>query len=390
MTDVIEISMRSAIADIPAVDWDACANPSGGRPVDPFTTHRFLSALELSGSVGRGTGWDPRYLVATKADQIIGVAPRYVKSHSQGEYVFDHSWADALQRAGGQYYPKLQIAVPFTPATGRRFLTRAGNEAEALSALIQGTVQLAADNGLSSMHVTFCSEDEAIAGQSMGLLHRVGQQFHWENRGYDSFDDFLNDLSSRKRKAIRKEREQAQRFGGEIKSFTGDEIEPEHWDFFWRFYQDTGSRKWGSPYLTRAFFDIAHDTLKDDMLLVLAISDERPIAGALNFIGRDTLFGRYWGCTEHHPCLHFELCYYQAIDYAIAHGLRVEAGAQGEHKLARGYLPTPTHSLHWIANPSFRAAVSDFLDHERQLINEEMEILTDYGPFKSTIIEEQD
>ena len=390
MTDVIEISMRSAIADIPAVDWDACANPSGGRPVDPFTTHRFLSALELSGSVGRGTGWDPRYLVATKADQIIGVAPLYVKSHSQGEYVFDHSWADALQRAGGQYYPKLQIAVPFTPATGRRFLTRAGNEAEALSALIQGTVQLAANNGLSSMHVTFCSEDEAIAGQSMGLLHRVGQQFHWENRGYDSFDDFLNDLSSRKRKAIRKEREQAQRFGGEIKSFTGDEIEPEHWDYFWRFYQDTGSRKWGSPYLTRAFFDIAHDTLKDDMLLVLAISDERPIAGALNFIGRDTLFGRYWGCTEHHPCLHFELCYYQAIDYAIAHGLRVEAGAQGEHKLARGYLPTPTHSLHWIANPSFRAAVSDFLDHERQLINEEMEILTDYGPFKSTIIEEQD
>lgn len=390
MTDVIEISMRSAIADIPAVDWDACANPSGGRPVDPFTTHRFLSALELSGSVGRGTGWDPRYLVATKADQIIGVAPLYVKSHSQGEYVFDHSWADALQRAGGQYYPKLQIAVPFTPATGRRFLTRAGNEAEALSALIQGTVQLAADNGLSSMHVTFCSEDEAIAGQSMGLLHRVGQQFHWENRGYDSFDDFLNDLSSRKRKAIRKEREQAQRFGGEIKSFTGDEIEPEHWDYFWRFYQDTGSRKWGSPYLTRAFFDIAHDTLRDDMLLVLAISDERPIAGALNFIGRDTLFGRYWGCTEHHPCLHFELCYYQAIDYAIAHGLRVEAGAQGEHKLARGYLPTPTHSLHWIANPSFRAAVSDFLDHERQLINEEMEILTDYGPFKSTIIEEQD
>ena len=390
MTDVIEISMRSAIADIPAEDWDACANPSGGRPVDPFTTHRFLSALELSGSVGRGTGWDPRYLVATKADQIIGVAPLYVKSHSQGEYVFDHSWADALQRAGGQYYPKLQIAVPFTPATGRRFLTRAGYEAEALSALIQGTVQLASDNGLSSMHVTFCTEDEAIAGQSMGLLHRVGQQFHWENRGYDSFDDFLNDLSSRKRKAIRKEREQAQRFGGEIKSFSGDEIQAEHWDYFWRFYQDTGSRKWGSPYLTRAFFDIAHNTLRDDILLVLALSDDRPVAGALNFIGRDTLFGRYWGCTEHHPCLHFELCYYQAIDYAIAHGLRVEAGAQGEHKLARGYLPTPTHSLHWIANPSFRAALSDFLDHERQLIDEEMEILTDYGPFKSTTIEEQD
>jgi len=390
MTDVIEISMRGTIADIPAEDWDACANPSGGRPVDPFTTHRFLSALELSGSVGRGTGWDPRYLVATKTDQIIGVAPLYVKSHSQGEYVFDHSWADALQRAGGQYYPKLQIAVPFTPATGRRFLTRAGNETEALSALIQGTVQLAADNGLSSMHVTFCTEDEAIAGQEMGLLHRVGQQFHWENRGYDSFDDFLNDLSSRKRKAIRKEREQAQRFGGEIKCFTGDEIQPEHWDYFWRFYQDTGSRKWGSPYLTRQFFDIAHDTLRDDILLVLALCDDRPVAGALNFIGRETLFGRYWGCIEHHPCLHFELCYYQAIDYAITHGLRVEAGAQGEHKLARGYLPTPTHSLHWIANPSFRAAVADFLDHERQLIDEEMEILTDYGPFKSTTTEEQD
>ena len=390
MTDVIEISMRGTIADIPAEDWDACANPSGGRPVDPFTTHRFLSALELSGSVGPRTGWDPRYLVATKADQIIGVAPLYVKSHSQGEYVFDHSWADALQRAGGQYYPKLQIAVPFTPATGRRFLTRIGYETEALSALIQGTVQLASDNGLSSMHITFCTEDEAIAGQSMGLLHRVGQQFHWENRGYGTFDDFLNDLSSRKRKAIRKEREQAQRFGGKIKSFTGDEIQPEHWDYFWRFYQDTGSRKWGSPYLTRQFFDIAHDTLRDDILLVLALSDDRPIAGALNFIGRETLFGRYWGCTEHHPCLHFELCYYQAIDYAIAHGLRVEAGAQGEHKLARGYLPTPTHSLHWIANPSFRAAVSDFLDHERQLIDEEMEILTDYGPFKSTTIEEQD
>ena len=390
MTDVIEISMRGAIADISAEDWDACANPSGGRPIDPFTTHRFLSALELSGSVGPGTGWDPRYLVATKADQIIGVAPLYVKSHSQGEYVFDHSWADALQRAGGQYYPKLQIAVPFTPATGQRFLTRKGHETEALSALIQGTVQLASDNGLSSAHVTFCTEDEAIAGQERGLLHRVGQQFHWENRGYDRFDDFLNDLSSRKRKAIRKEREQAQSFGGEIKSFTGDEIQPQHWDYFWRFYQDTGSRKWGSPYLTRHFFDIAHDTLREDILLVLALCDDRPVAGALNFIGRETLFGRYWGCTEHRPCLHFELCYYQAIDYAITHGLRVEAGAQGEHKLARGYLPTPTHSLHWIANPSFRAAVADFLDHERELIGEEMEILTDYGPFKSTTTEEQD
>ena len=390
MTDVIEISMRGSIADIPAEDWDACANPSGGRPIDPFTTHRFLSALECSGSVGRGTGWDPRYLIATKAGQIIGAAPLYVKSHSQGEYVFDHSWADALQRAGGQYYPKLQIAVPFTPATGRRFLTKSGHETDALSALIQGAVQLASDNGLSSAHVTFCTEDEAIAGQAMGLLHRVGQQFHWENRGYGSFADFLNNLSSRKRKAIRKERHEAQGFGGEIKRFTGAEIQPEHWDYFWRFYQDTGSRKWGSPYLTRQFFEIAQNTLRDDILLVLALSDGRPIAGALNFVGRDTLFGRYWGCTEHHPCLHFELCYYQAIDYAIDHGLRVEAGAQGEHKLARGYLPTPTHSLHWIANPSFRTAVSDYLDHERKLIDEEIEILADYGPFKSTATEEQD
>ncbi len=390
MSEPIDVSIQSRISAISAADWDACANPDGGRPVDPFTTHRFLSALEDSGSVGHGTGWDPRYLTARKGDLLIAAAPLYVKSHSQGEYVFDHSWAHAFEQAGGAYYPKLQIAVPFTPASGRRFLTRQGYEIDGISALLQGAVQITAEHGLSSLHITFCTEDEALAGVEMGLLHRRGQQFHWENGGYSTFDDFLMALSSRKRKAIRKERKQAQEFGGEIIALTGDDLQPEHWDYFWEFYQDTGSRKWGSPYLTREFFDIAQDTLRDDILLVLATNNGVPIAGALNFIGRDTLFGRYWGSTEHHPCLHFELCYYQAIDYAIAHGLRVEAGAQGEHKLARGYMPTPTHSLHWIANPSFRTAVSDFLEQEQRMVDEEIDILTDYGPFKRTNEDEHD
>ena len=390
MTDAIEISLHSSIADIGEVDWDACANPDGGRAVDPFTTYRFLSALENSGSVGPRTGWEPRYLAAKSNGQVIAVAPLYGKSHSQGEYVFDHSWAHAYERAGGQYYPKLQIAVPFTPATGRRFLTRAGFETTGIAALTQGAVQFATELGVSSLHVTFCTEAEAIAGRELGLLHRTGQQFHWENQGYGSFDDFLNALSSRKRKAIRKERKQAQSFGGDILQLTGDAISPDHWDYFWQFYQDTGARKWGSPYLTRAFFDLAHDTMRDDMLLTLAVRDGTPVAGALNFIGRDTLFGRYWGCTEHHPCLHFELCYYQAIDFAIENGLRIEAGAQGEHKLARGYLPAQTHSLHWIGNPSFRTAVQDFLEQERQMVDEEIDILTAYGPFKHTQVKEQD
>jgi predicted N-acyltransferase len=389
-TPTIEITLHPSLAEISASDWDACANPEGGRPEDPFTTYRFLKALEDSGSVGGRSGWQPRYLVARADGQVIACAPMYAKGHSQGEYIFDFNWAQAYENAGGAYYPKLQIAVPFTPATGRRFLTRPGFEAMGMSALIQGAVQVASDNELSSLHITFCTEAEALAGAEMGLMSRVGQQFHWVNRDYADFDGFLADLSSRKRKNIRRERAEAQGFGGQILALTGNDIQPKHWDAFWRFYQDTGNRKWGTPYLTRAFFDCAQDTLRDDMLLVLALVDGQPVAGALNFIGRETLFGRYWGSTEYYPSLHFELCYYQAIDYAIKNGLsRVEAGAQGEHKLARGYLPVATHSLHWIGDLAFRDAIARYLIAETRAVDEEIEVLTAYGPFKRDKREEQ-
>ncbi|WP_417722465.1 GNAT family N-acetyltransferase [Salipiger sp.] len=392
--DSIAVSLLTSLDQIAPRDWDACACPEtadGGRPMDPFTTWRFLKALEESGSVGRGTGWEPRYMTAERGGEIVAVAPLYAKSHSQGEYIFDHSWAHAYENAGGDYYPKLQIAVPFTPATGRRFLTRPGHEAVGMSALVQGAVQVAANNGLSSLHATFCTEAEAIAGEEMGLMRRVTQQFHWENHGFADFEAFLASLSSRKRKNIRKERARAQDFGGEIRTLTGDAIAPHHWDAFWRFYQDTGARKWGSPYLTRAFFDIAQESLRDDIALVLCERDGTPVAGALNFIGREALFGRYWGCIEDHPCLHFEACYYRAIDFAIASGLaRVEAGAQGEHKLARGYLPKPTHSLHWVADAGFARAVKRYLVEERNAVGEEIEILTAYGPFRKDLREEQE
>lgn len=389
----IEITTHLSIAAIDPADWDACACPEAAdrRAIDPFTTHRFLKALEDSGSVGAGTGWDPHYLAARQDGQLIAVAPLYGKNHSQGEYMFDHNFAQAYERSGGRYYPKLQIAVPFTPATGRRFLTRAGFEVQGMSALVQGAVQIASDNELSSIHATFCTEGEALAGAEMGLLHRTSQQYHWANDGYADWDAFLAALSSRKRKTLRKERHTAQNFGGDIVQLTGDQIEPHHWDAFWDFYQDTGARKWGQPYLMRKFFDIAQKTLCDDMLLVFAMRDGVPIAGALNFIGRDTLYGRYWGCSENLPCLHFEICYYQAIDYALAHDMKfVEAGAQGEHKLARGYLPVTTHSLHWFGNAGFRDAVADYLEAERKAVDEEIEVLTSYGPFKKIHVEEQE
>ncbi|WP_299966218.1 GNAT family N-acetyltransferase [uncultured Roseobacter sp.] len=390
----IEIRVLPSLSEISASDWDACACPettSGARPNDPFTTHRFLLALEQSGSVGTGTGWQPQYLTAHAAGQLIAVAPMYAKSHSQGEYIFDHNWAHAYERAGGRYYPKLQIAVPHTPATGRRLLVRPGFEQTGRAALIQGAVQLAESNRLSSLHLTFCTEDEAHAGEDMGLMLRKTQQFHWCNDGYADFDGFLASLSSRKRKNIRKERSKADAFGGTIHTFTGDTLEPEHWDAFWTFYQDTGARKWGTPYLTRAFFDHAQERLRDDMALVMAERNGCWIAGALNFIGAQALYGRYWGCTEHHPCLHFELCYYRAIDFAIAQGLsRVEAGAQGEHKLARGYLPTPTWSLHWVRDAGFADAIGTYLKAERSAIEEEIEVLTEYGPFKRAEVEEQE
>ena len=380
-----EVSVLTSLCDISAQDWDAVACPEAmdGRAIDPFTTHRFLVALDRSGSTGKGTGWQPRPLVARLYGKIIAAAPMYAKGNSQGEYIFDHNWAQAYENAGGRYYPKLQMAVPFTPATGRRFLTAPGHTDSGREALILGALQLAGQNQISSLHVTFCTEDEAVAGEGLGLMRRTTQQFHWENREYTDFDAFLGDLSSRKRKTIRKERETANAFGGSIEMLTGDQIEPRHWDAFWRFYQDTGARKWGTPYLTRAAFDELHATMRDDMLLILAVRNGKPVAGALNFIGRDTLFGRYWGCVEDHACLHFELCYYRAIDWAIENGLgRVEAGAQGEHKLARGYLPTPVHSLHWIADPGFARAVAQYLRAEAAAVQEEIDVLTAYGPFR--------
>ncbi len=389
----ITITLHERLSDIGQADWDACACPEAatGRPEDPFTTYRFLKALEDSRSVGAGSGWQPHYLSADQEGQIIAVAPLYLKSHSQGEYIFDHNWAHAYERAGGRYYPKFQIAVPFTPATGRRLLTRPGFEAVGRAALVEGARDVAQRNDLSSLHITFCTGKEAEAGAALGLMPRRTQQYHWINRGYADFDGFLADLSSRKRKAIRKERARAADFGGEIVTLTGDQIQPEHWDAIWAFYQDTGARKWGTPYLTRAFFNRAHDTLRDDILLILALRGGRPVAGAMNLIGASALYGRYWGCIEDHPCLHFELCYYRAIEFAIEAGLqRVEAGAQGEHKLARGYLPVPTHSLHWLRDPGFAEAVAQYLKAERAAVDEDIEILTSYGPFRKTPEEENE
>ena len=383
-----EIALLDGMAEIKAADWEHLANPQGGVPVDPFTTHRFLLALDRSRSTGKGSGWQTRPLVLYQGGAPVAAMPLYVKTNSQGEYIFDHGWAEAFQNAGGTYYPKLQSAVPFTPATGRRFL----GDATLAPLLLDAAIGLTKDNGLSSLHITFCTGDEAAALVGhQGTLHRITQQFHWENNGYASFDAFLADLSSRKRKMIRKERETAQGHGLTIRTLTGDDILPEHWDAMWVFYQDTGSRKWGTPYLTRAFFDELHDTMRTDALLCLAFDGDRAVAGALNFIGRNTLFGRYWGCVENYSCLHFELCYYQAIDWAITHGLqRVEAGAQGEHKLARGYLPTPVHSLHFLTDPAFASAVARYLDQERRAVDQEIEVLTAYGPFRKTEQDEKD
>ena len=380
----MEFSVIDSIHRIDPAEWDALAgDDAGARPRDPFTTHRFLAALEHSGSVGAGTGWQPQHLLLRRDGRLVAAMPLYLKGHSQGEYIFDHAFAEAWQRAGGQYYPKLQSAVPFTPATGARL--RGPVELQPL--LLRALRDITARNGLSSAHVTFCTEAEATLGAQEGFLHRSTTQYHWENRGFADFDGFLAALSSRKRKAIRKERASAQAFGGQIRQLTGSAIEPRHWDAFWQFYQDTGARKWGRPYLTRAFFDTIHESMRDDILLVLAERDGQPVAGALNFIGRDTLYGRYWGCIEDHPCLHFELCYYQAIDFALAQGMaRVEAGAQGEHKLARGYLPVTVHSLHWFADEGFTRAVARYLRDEGAALREEMQYLGRLAPFRRSEI----
>jgi predicted N-acyltransferase len=352
------VHLAKSVGTFRAADWDALTD--GGNP---FVSHAFLTALEESLSVGGGSGWTPAPMVIDGADgRLAGALPAYIKAHSQGEYVFDHAWADAWHRAGGSYYPKLQIAVPFTPATGPRILGR--DDALAVP-LLRAAEKFCAAHGLSSAHATFIEERQVPLFAAAGWLIRNDIQFHWENRGYASFDDFLGALSSRKRKDLRKERAAAQQ-GVEIRALTGGDIEPAHWDAFWRFYQDTGARKWGRPYLTRSAFTLLGERMADRILLVLAFIDGEPVAGALNFIGRDALYGRYWGALIDKPFLHFELCYYQAIDAAIALGLaRVEAGAQGGHKLARGYEPVRTFSAHHIVHRGFREAVAEFLERER-------------------------
>lgn len=369
--ETLAARIGGAIGDVPATGWDSLTSKD-----DPFVSHDFLSALEQSGSVGGRSGWTPLPILIEEDDRLVGAAPAYLKAHSQGEYVFDHGWADAWARAGGEYYPKLQLAVPFTPVPGKRLL---GQRPQALLAAAEAVVR---QNGLSSAHATFIAEEEVAHFEQRGWLLRDGIQYHWFDRDYGSFDDFLAALSSRKRKALRKERAVA-RQGLEFLALRGADIQPAHWDAMWAFYQDTGRRKWGRPYLTRGFFDRVGTSMADRILLLLALREGEPLAGALNWIGADTLYGRYWGASEEVPFLHFELCYYQAIEWAIAHGLTsVQAGAQGEHKLARGYEPVITRSAHFIPHPAFRAAVERFLSDERHAIAIELQAMRAELPFR--------
>ncbi|MSO69063.1 MAG: N-acetyltransferase [Alphaproteobacteria bacterium] len=370
----------ASLKEINAAEWDACAGTD-----HPFVRHAFLSALEDSGSAVAATGWLARHVVVEDETRgVVGVMPMYAKSHSYGEYVFDHGWAEAFERAGGRYYPKLQVAVPFTPVPGPRLMARADcNTVAVFDALIDSALALADEAALSSLHLTFLPEADATALKARDLLHRTGLQFHWMNQGYATFDDFLSTLAARKRKQIKRERREALQAGLNVRVLSSRDIEERHWDAFFAFYEDTGSRKWGAPYLTRAFFSLLSERMADAIVLILVERVGRPIAGALNLRGSDALYGRNWGALEHHPFLHFEVCYYQAIDYAIAHGLaRVEAGAQGEHKLARGYLPVATHSSHWIAHEGLRQAVRGFLARETPAVAQEIELLADHGPFR--------
>ncbi|MCY4504578.1 MAG: GNAT family N-acetyltransferase [Hyphomicrobiales bacterium] len=370
-------------AEISAKAWDACANPAGA-PWHPFVAHAFFHACEESGSAAAATGWEPRHIALEEAGELVALMPLYVKSHSQGEYVFDHGWADAFMRAGGNYYPKLLCAVPFTPVAGPRFLVRAGEDAaQRRRQLLAAAVDVAEQLDLSSLHLNFLREADWRACGEFGFLRRTDQQFYWHNQNYERFEDFLAALSSRKRKTIRKERQKQE--GLAIDWLTGDAIRTEHWDAFFAFYQDTGARKWGRPYLNRAFFDQLAASMGERLLLVLASADGAPIAGALHVIGGDTLYGRYWGCVESHAFLHFELCYYQAMDYAIAHKLKhVEAGAQGPHKLLRGYLPAATYSAHYIRHAGLQRAVADYLDMERREVRQQISHLSRYSPFRKT------
>ncbi|MDQ0320161.1 putative N-acyltransferase [Pararhizobium capsulatum DSM 1112] len=388
MTGEIKIRVETSFCDIARDQWDTLSGAAKGQPgsmYNPFVSHAYLSSLEESGSATAETGWLGQHLLIEDGKgRIAGGLICYLKNHSQGEYVFDHGWADAFARAGGHYYPKLQSSVPFTPATGPRLLVRPGeNVDDTRAALAAGLTELTRRHGASSAHVTFLPTEELPILEGAGFLHRTDQQFHFTNAGYGCHDDFLDTLASRKRKALKKERRAALEHGITIDWLTGSDLTERIWDQFFAFYMDTGSRKWGRPYLTRKFYSLIGERMADDILLVMAKRDGRYIAGAINFIGSDALYGRHWGAIEDHPFLHFEVCYHQAIDFAIAKGLaRVEAGAQGEHKLARGYMPVTTHSAHYIAHPGLRRAVADYLARERHEIEEIGEMLEEHGPFR--------
>lgn len=390
----LRVRVATSLKAVPAAAWDACAHPappdglpSGLDRENPFISYAFLRALEESGCVGGRSGWSPAYLLVEDGeDRLLAAAPSFLKSHSQGEYVFDHSWADAYQRAGGRYYPKIQVAAPFTPATGPRLLVAPGPRAdEARAGLIAGLEALCEQTEASSVHVTFAQEPDVMALREAGYLERHDLQFHWFNEGFGSYDDFLATLASRKRKALKRERREALAPGITVEILSGSDLTETVWDDFHAFYEDTGSRKWGRPYLNRAFFSCVGAAMGERIVLVMAKRAGRYIAGAINFRGADTLYGRNWGCIEDHPFLHFEICYHQAIDYAIAHGLaRVEAGAQGEHKLARGYRPVVTRSLHHLADPGLKRAVAHYLPRERAQIAEAQAALAAESPFRKT------
>jgi len=388
MAGPLAIHVETSLSAVTAEDWGRLAGASRGDPAEPynpFVSHGFLSALEDSGSADAETGWLGQHLLMRDGDgTLIGALPAYLKNHSRGEYVFDQGWADAFERAGGRYYPKLQSCVPFTPATGPRLMHRSGRPAPDIrAALAEGFKELTRRHGISSAHATFVPEAEMAAFEAAGYLHRTDQQFHFRNAGYGAYDDFLETLASRKRKALKKERRAALENGIAIDWLTGSDLTEDIWDQFFAFYMDTGSRKWGRPYLNRRFYSLIGERMADDVLLVMARRGGRYIAGAINFVGGDALYGRHWGCIEDHPFLHFEVCYHQAIDFAIARGLkRVEAGAQGEHKLARGYLPVTTHSAHYIAHPGLRSAVADYLERERRDVEAMGDYLADHGPFR--------
>ncbi|MDB5615116.1 MAG: N-acetyltransferase [Devosia sp.] len=379
----LRATIYSSTASIPADVWNSLVPSTSGVTDNPFLDHAFFLALEKSGCATPKTGWQPQHILLSDEDeQPLGLMPLFLKSHSMGEYVFDHGWADALERAGGSYYPKLQCSVPFTPATAPKLLVPSG-DAAITAALLSTAQQLAIQRDASSVHATFVPEAEADAISGDGWLKRVDTQFHWHNEGYASFEEFLDTLSSRKRKTIKRERRDALVDGLTIKWLTGADLREEHWDAFYDFYEDTGARKWGRPYLNRKFFSLLNESMADRIVLMLAYDGPTPIAGAINFVGKDRIFGRNWGCTRDVPFLHFELCYYQAIDYAIEHKLAVvEAGAQGEHKLARGYAPATTYSVHWLAHPGLREAVADYLERERRSVEHSQEVLEQYTPFR--------